>query len=74
MRRVKIIKNATGYILPGQTLYIMGSTGSGKSTLLNMISDRIYVANGATLKRKVLINDSEPLTHVNFGKYCAFVA
>ncbi len=37
----KIVKGATGYALPGQTLYIMGSSGAGKTSLLNMISDRV---------------------------------
>ena len=37
----KIVKGASGYALPGQTLYIMGSSGAGKTSLLNLISDRI---------------------------------
>jgi ABC-type multidrug transport system ATPase subunit len=35
------VKGVSGYALPGQTLYIMGSSGAGKTSLLNIISDRI---------------------------------
>jgi ABC-type multidrug transport system ATPase subunit len=44
--RQKIVKGASGYALPGETLYIMGSSGAGKTSLLNMISDRISNRDG----------------------------
>ena len=37
----KVLKNLTGYALPGQTLYIMGASGAGKTSLMNALSDRI---------------------------------
>jgi ABC-type multidrug transport system ATPase subunit len=38
----KVLKNLTGYALPGQTLYIMGASGAGKTSLMNALSDRIH--------------------------------
>jgi ABC-type multidrug transport system ATPase subunit len=37
----RIIKNVSGFAMPGQTLYIMGASGAGKTSLLNILSDRI---------------------------------
>ncbi|TNV81553.1 hypothetical protein FGO68_gene4885 [Halteria grandinella] len=39
--RQKIVKGCSGYALPGQTTYIMGSSGAGKTSLLNILSDRV---------------------------------
>ena len=61
MGRQKIVKGASGYALPGTTLYIMGSSGAGKTSLLNMLSDRISLKNGANSSGKILINDSTEL-------------
>lgn len=36
-----IIKDATGYAMPGQTLFIMGASGAGKTSLLNILSERV---------------------------------
>jgi len=47
--RQRIVKRATGYALPGQTLYIIGASGSGKTSLLNLISDRVGLTKGATI-------------------------
>ncbi len=33
-----VLENQTGYVLPKQTLAILGATGSGKSTLLNTLT------------------------------------
>jgi len=38
---LELLKKATGYLLPGQTHYIMGPSGAGKTTLLNAISGRL---------------------------------
>jgi ABC-type multidrug transport system ATPase subunit len=57
MGRQKVVKSASGYAMPGTTLYIMGSSGAGKTSLLNMLSDRISLKNGATCSGKVMIND-----------------
>lgn len=37
----EVLRNVTGYALPGQTLYIMGASGAGKTSLMNALSDRI---------------------------------
>jgi ABC-type multidrug transport system fused ATPase/permease subunit len=44
--RKQLLKECSGYAMPGQTLYIMGASGAGKTTLLNAISDRIGVGKG----------------------------
>jgi len=41
MVSLRILKNCTGYAMPGQTLYIMGASGAGKTSLMNAIADRI---------------------------------
>ena len=61
MGRQRIVKGASGYAMPGTTLYIMGSSGAGKTSLLNMLSDRISLKNGATSSGKIFINDSTEL-------------
>ena len=53
----KIIKSVSGYALPGQTCYIMGSSGAGKTSLLNILSDRASTRRGTTLSGKIMIND-----------------
>jgi ABC-type multidrug transport system ATPase subunit len=58
--RQKIVKNVSGYALPGETLYIMGASGAGKTSLLNLLSDRISEKNGQTVSGKVMINDTVP--------------
>ena len=56
-KTIEILKNLSGYALPGETLFIMGSSGAGKTTLLNVLSDRIAVRKGSTLTGHVYIND-----------------
>lgn len=36
-----ILTNVSGYICPGQVLYIMGPSGAGKSSMLDCLSDRV---------------------------------
>lgn len=69
----KIIKGATGYALPGQTLYMMGSSGAGKTSLLNIVSDRINQSNGSKLTGKVTLNDSTNLDSKTFGAVGSYV-
>lgn len=68
-----IVKKASGLALPGQTLYIMGSSGAGKTSLLNILSDRISVKHGMSLKGSVMVNDSLPLKQEVFGNFAAYV-
>ena len=67
------MKEAAGFALPAETLYIMGSSGAGKTSLLNIISDRINAKNGSTLKRKVLVNNEVELDQEAFGSIGAYV-
>ena len=69
----KIIKNVSGFALPGQTLYIMGASGAGKTSLLNIISDRISKNKGDTLKKEIYLNDTVKVNDDNFGKVSAYV-
>ena len=69
----KIIKNVSGFALPGQTLYIMGASGAGKTSLLNIISDRISTNKGDILKKEIYLNDTVRVNDDNFGKVSAYV-
>ena len=71
--RTAIVKGASGYAMPGQALYIMGSSGAGKTSLLNLMSDRIKKGNGNLITGKVTLNDSLDMTHDVFGKVGAYV-
>ena len=71
--RQKIVKDACGYALPGETLFIMGASGAGKTSLLNILSDRIASKAGGKIKGKILINDSLELKGTAFGKVGAYV-
>lgn len=44
--------------MPGETLYIMGSSGAGKTSLLNMLSDRIGTKEGQKLSGDIKVNDA----------------
>lgn len=48
--------------MPGETLYIMGSSGAGKTSLLNIISDRAANKRGNKIEGDIKINDSLKLT------------
>ena len=56
--RHRIIKNVSGYAMPGQTLFIMGASGAGKTSLLNILSDRISLKRNDTLSGKRIMNDT----------------
>ncbi len=71
--RQKIVKGASGYALPGETLYIMGASGAGKTSLLNMLSDRISQSNGQKVSGDIMINDTMRLTQQVFGSLAAYV-
>lgn len=73
IKKQLIIKNASGYALPGETLYIMGSSGAGKTSLLNIISDRISKKSGQAVQRKVMVNNHTEFDSNNFGKIAGYV-
>eukprot|EP00347_Sterkiella_histriomuscorum_P007150 403350075 len=72
-QKQEIIKGVSGYAMPGQTCYIMGSSGAGKTSLLNIFSDRVSHQKGTSLSGKVLINDTIPLTQSVFGSIAGYV-
>lgn len=45
-RKKRILEGITGYMLPGQVLYIMGASGVGKSVLLDSLAGRTSVQPG----------------------------
>ena len=59
--------------MPGETLYIMGSSGAGKTSLLNILSDRATIRQGTKLSGKILINDKTPLNQDVFGSVAGYV-
>jgi len=74
METKKILKNVSGYAMPGQTLFIMGASGAGKTSLLNVLSDRISGdAVGSSLKKNITINDTMQVNDSNFGLISAYV-
>lgn len=73
MGRQKIIKNVSGFALPGESLYIMGSSGAGKTSLLNILSDRISDRDGMKVTGDIMINDTLRLKQHVFGSLAAYV-
>ena len=56
-KQLEVLKDCSGYALPGQTCFIMGASGAGKTSLLNVMADRIGKARGSTLSGQVMLND-----------------
>ena len=74
VRERYILKNCTGYCLPGHTHYIMGATGAGKTSMLSAISGRLRLDRHQRLEGgRVMLNDQVELTAQNFGKYGGYV-
>jgi ABC-type multidrug transport system ATPase subunit len=71
--RQQIIKNVSGYAMPGQALFIMGASGAGKTSLLNILSDRVTLRDGAKLTGKRTINDTMKCDDSNFGLVSGYV-
>jgi ATP-binding cassette, subfamily G (WHITE), eye pigment precursor transporter len=69
----QIIKNVSGYAMPGQALFIMGASGAGKTSLLNILSDRVKLRDGASLTGKRTINDTMKCDDSNFGLVSGYV-
>lgn len=72
-QRKQIIKNVSGYAMPGQTLFIMGASGAGKTSLLNILSDRVGLKPKDKLEGKMFFNDTIECNHSNFGKVSGYV-
>lgn len=69
----QLLKEQSGYINSGETMFIMGSSGAGKTTLLNVLCDRITQNRRSKLEGEIMINDTYPVTQKDFGKYGAYV-
>ncbi|KAE9600588.1 hypothetical protein Lal_00045963 [Lupinus albus] len=61
----KVIKNSTGYALPGTMTVIMGPAKSGKSTLLQAIAGRLHPS--ARVLGEVFVNGGT--LHMPYGSY-----
>ena len=72
-KELHVLKNVTGYCLPAQLTFIMGASGAGKTSLLNLLSDRVQVKPGITVKGKVTFNDNHDLNAELFSNYAAYV-
>jgi ABC-type multidrug transport system ATPase subunit len=71
--KLQVIKNCSGYAMPGQALFIMGASGAGKTSLLNILSDRVTLRNGAKLTGDRTINDTMKCDDSNFGLVSGYV-
>eukprot|EP00850_Spirogloea_muscicola_P004781 SM000021S06414 [mRNA] locus=s21:129930:140406:+ [translate_table: standard] len=68
---VTVVKNATGYFMPGSMTLILGSPGCGKSTLLRILTGRIKDSPG--LSGSVLYNH-KPVREVIVERLAACIA
>lgn len=59
---LQILKQNTGYAMPGTTTFIMGASGSGKTSLLNILSDRVSLRGGRSVSGNIVFNDKIPAT------------
>lgn len=71
--RQLVIKDASGYAIPGETLFIMGASGAGKTTLLNALAQRVDLSRGNKLTGDLMLNDTIPFTPEIFSKVGAYV-
>ena len=68
-----VVNDLTGIARPGELVGLLGPSGCGKTVLLDIISDRLQLQSGSTLKKNVYVNNNKPLTRELFGKRCAYV-
>lgn len=60
--------------MPGQTLYIMGSSGAGKTSLLNLLADRVNRKNpGFNITGEIMLNKNTPVSDKSFGIVGSYV-
>lgn len=71
--KLQVLKGVSGFAIPGQTTYIMGTSGAGKTSLLNILSDRVAQRSGSKITGQVLLNDQIPLKREMFGKIASYV-
>lgn len=72
-KQLKILKNCSGVLFPGQTHFIMGASGAGKTSLLNVLSDRIGLKQGDSLTGDINFNDRYKLNQETFGRFANYV-
>jgi ABC-type multidrug transport system ATPase subunit len=68
----QILKDASGYVTPGECVAIMGPSGSGKTSLLNVMAGRLSLTSGSSFTGDVKVNN-RTLTKDDFGKIGALV-
>mmetsp|Transcript_23207 Transcript_23207/g.30989 ORF Transcript_23207/g.30989 Transcript_23207/m.30989 type:complete len:376 (-) Transcript_23207:1065-2192(-) len=72
-KTLNILKDVTGFCLPSQTTFIMGASGAGKTSLLNLLSDRVGIKPGMTVRGKIAFNDVHTLNQQLFSNYATYV-
>jgi ABC-type multidrug transport system ATPase subunit len=68
-----ILHNESGYVSPGECLFIMGASGAGKTSLLNALCDRLDTRGKYKFSGEVNVNDWLKVKQSNFGNYGAYV-
>lgn len=70
---VHILKDVSGYAMPGTATFIMGASGSGKTSLLNIIADRVMKNSERQISGEIMFNDKVPVTQKSFGQVGGYV-
>jgi len=73
MKQLEVLKNMTGFCLPGELTFIMGASGAGKTSLLNLMSDRVAIKPGMTVGGRITLNDTYDLSSNLFASYASYV-
>ena len=51
----------------------MGASGAGKTSLLNLLSDRVAIKEGMTMKGRITLNDAFQLNSDLFSSYASYL-